>query len=101
MEKETNNEEKHGYVLDRETKLMLLRWLRDGIIDRNELASLSDAATSSMTKEELDDEINRYVLGFNDDICEIIMSGGLCKYCYANRKPREKPLPLPCRASRE
>lgn len=94
MEKKKKNEEVQGYPLDRETKLMLLKWLKDGFINKMEAFNLTKDVTDSLSEEELEEEINRLNLCMNDKICKFFISENVCKYCHTNRTPREKPLPF-------
>ncbi len=95
MEKKKNNEDEvQGYPLDRETKLMLLRWLKDGLIDRMEVYNLKTEVTRGISREEMIEELNRLELCRNDEICRHFISQNVCKYCHTDRTPREKPLPF-------
>lgn len=94
MEKKKNDEVMQGYPLDRETKLMLLKWLKDGYIDKMEFMGLSGEVNKSMTMEELKEELTRLELMMNDEVCDQFISHNVCKYCHPDRTPREKPLPF-------
>jgi hypothetical protein len=64
-------------VIDREKRLTLLRWLKRGVIDSDELDNLS--GVKSLTDEELQRELDNVTRQCHDQECERIKRLGYCK----------------------
>ena len=67
-------------VIDREKRLTLLRWLKRGVIDSDELDNLS--GVKSLTDEELQRELDNVTRQCHDQECERIKRLGYCKAGY-------------------
>jgi len=74
---ENNEVQSQGMALDRETKLMLLKWLKNGYIDKMEFLSLKQMVDDSMTMEEIQDKLDRLA---SEDDCERLKRLGICPY---------------------
>ncbi len=88
------NSTPQGFVLSREHKITLLKWLRQGYIDKKELWGLSCEVDNSTTLEELKEELLRLELAMSDEICTQFISHNVCKWCYSDGRPRPEPLPI-------
>ncbi len=66
-------------ILNRDSKIMLLRWLKQGYIESTELDKLQ--RDNPMTDEELDAELDHLASIFHDEECERYQRLGYCKCC--------------------
>lgn len=87
-----NDTTPQGLLMSRETKIMLLRWLKQGYIDKGEFIGLSNEIDKSMTMEEIKEELTRLELMRCDDICNQFISHNVCKWCYSDGTPKAKKM---------
>lgn len=64
-------------VIDREKRITLLRWLKRGVIESDELDKLN--GLKDLTKEEIESELDRLVASCHDEECERLKRLGYCK----------------------
>lgn len=88
------NNTPQGFVLSREHKIKLLRWLKNGYVDKMEFMELNNEIDKSMTLEEVKQEITQLELSRFDEVCKQFISHNVCKWCYSDGRPRPKPLPI-------
>ena len=65
--------------IDREKKLMLLDWLRKGVIDADQLNELNSKAVQKLTREEIEAELDRLTAWNHDEECERLKRLGYCR----------------------
>ena len=66
-----------GIMIDREKRIMLLRWLKQGVIDSRELDRIR--ALEIFTEEEIEKKFDTMYRIDHDEICERIKQLGYCK----------------------
>lgn len=66
-----------GIVIDREKRIMLLRWLKQGVIDSRELDRIR--ALEIFSEEEIEKKVDAMYRIDRDEICERIKQLGYCK----------------------
>lgn len=66
-------------TIDREKRLMLLKWLKQGYIDSVELGTLE--RLKKLTREEIETELDRWAACRHDEQCERLQRLGYCPYC--------------------
>lgn len=64
-------------VIDREKRITLLKWLKRGIIDSEELDKLN--GLKDLTNEEIEKELDRMAALCHDEECERLRRLGYCK----------------------
>lgn len=64
-------------VIDREKRITLLRWLKRGVIDSEELNGLN--GLKDLTREEIEAELDRLATICHDEECERLQRLGYCK----------------------
>lgn len=62
--------------IDREKKIILLRWLKRGVIDSGELDKLN--GLKDLTDEEIEAELDRLAAICHDEQCERLKRLGYC-----------------------
>ena len=72
-----------GIMIDREKRLMLLRWLKQGVIDSRELDRLR--ALEIFTEEEIEKMFDTMYRINHDEICERIKRLGYCKMAQGDK----------------
>lgn len=70
-----------GFILTREHKILLLRWLKNGCIDKMEFMGLSNELDKSMTIEEVKEELDRLMEGYGGWYCSRMRELKQCDYC--------------------
>lgn len=68
-------------VIDREKRITLLRWLKRGVIDSEELDEMR--GLDSLTLDEIDSELDRLTAISHDEDCDRLRRLG---YCQAQKK---------------
>ncbi len=63
--------------MNRERKLMLLRWLKQGYIDSMELSRMQKE--SPITDDEIETELDRLAKCMHDEECKRLQRLGFCK----------------------
>lgn len=66
-------------TVDREKRLLLLKWLKQGYIDSWEINDLREF--KKLTREEEEAELDRIVVILRDENCERLQRLGYCPYC--------------------
>lgn len=64
-------------VIDREKRITLLRWLKRGVIDSEELDKIN--GLKDLTTEEMESELDRLTKCYHKEQCERIRRLGYCK----------------------
>lgn len=81
--------------IDRDKKLLLLRWLKQGYIDSFELSELQRDNDNQITVEEIERELDRLTRVMGDEECMRLQRLGLCKLKNLySREERQKDLGL-------
>ena len=78
-------------AIDREKRLLLLKWLKQGCIDSVELGRLEQE--HPMTDDELETELRRLACFFHEEECQRLQDMGFCPYC----KSGQASTPESCR----
>lgn len=65
--------------IDRERRLLLLKWLKQGYIDSWEIGKLDNL--KDLTREEIETELDRLAACMHDEECERLQRLGYCPYC--------------------
>lgn len=65
-------------TIDREKRLLLLKWLKQGYIDGLEI---NDLREFKLTGEEIETELDRLAASMHDEQCERLQRLGFCPYC--------------------
>ena len=63
--------------MNRERKLLLLRWLKQGYIDSLELSQIQK--DNPITDEEIENELDRLAICMHDEECQRLQRLGFCK----------------------
>ncbi len=65
--------------LNRDEKIMLLRWLKQGYIESRELDKFK--RENPMTRDEIEAELDYYANIYHDEECKRYQRLGYCQYC--------------------
>lgn len=76
-------EDKNYIPLTTETKRILLRWLKDGSLNRMELSELMHEYP--VTGDEIEAELRRLAKFSHDEDCARLQEMGFCKYANSNQ----------------
>lgn len=63
--------------MNREKKLLLLRWLKQGYIDSLELSQIQK--DNPITDDEIESELDRLAMCMHDEECQRLQRLGFCK----------------------
>jgi len=70
-------------AIDRDKRLLLLKWLKQGYIDSVELGDLKQE--SPITADEIEAELRRLAFVTLGEDCQRLQDMGFCPYCKSGR----------------